>query len=62
MSVVEEKSSLCGTDLVIQYKWGFDGASGQSQYKQTFSSAESVADLKKKIQDEFRAETGEFFF
>lgn len=31
-------------EITIYYKWGIDGASGQSQYKQIFTSAESTDD------------------
>lgn len=37
----KERFADC-TELKCIYKWGFDGASGQSQYKQIFNSADST--------------------
>lgn len=38
----DEKLFSNGTTIDVQYKWGLDGASGQSQYKQIFQSSEST--------------------
>lgn len=38
---IGEDSLVDGQELEMEHKWGYDGASGQSQYKQTLSSADA---------------------
>lgn len=42
MKSFENQNNLKCSKLKIHYKWGFDGASGQSEYKQVFSRTEAT--------------------
>lgn len=38
MSLGDDERLMDNSEILVQYKWGFDGASGQKEYRQSFTS------------------------